>query len=83
MNEVKIAHPHENLDLHPADALAALKKRGETLAGLSVADGYHPPAAGKALKRKWPAVEAITADALQLSPAQIAEPLRRKLATSC
>ena len=37
-------------DWHPADVLAALKKRGHTLAGLSVANGYHPTAAGKALK---------------------------------
>jgi lambda repressor-like predicted transcriptional regulator len=37
-------------DWHPADILAALKKRGRSLAGLSVAHGYHATAAGKALK---------------------------------
>ena len=41
-------------DWHPADILAALKKRGHSLAGLSVANGYHPTAAGKALKTPWP-----------------------------
>jgi Ner family transcriptional regulator len=71
MNDVESAHPHGNSDWHPADVLAALKKRGTTLAGLSVANGYHPTAAGKALKRQWPALEAIIADALELSPAQI------------
>jgi len=58
-------------DWHPADVLAALKKRGQSLAGLSVANGYHPTAAGKALKRSWPAMEAIIARALDLAPATI------------
>lgn len=71
MNEVESAHPHGRSDWHPADVLAALKKRGKTLAGLSVANGYHPTAAGKALKRRWPALEAIIAEALDMSPAQI------------
>lgn len=55
-------------DWHPADVLAALKKRGHSLAGLSVANGYHPTAAGKALKQPWPAVERIVADALGTEP---------------
>lgn len=58
-------------DWHPADVLAALKKRGKTLAGLSVAHGYHPTAAGKALKRPWPAMEAIIARELDVSPQDI------------
>jgi Ner family transcriptional regulator len=58
-------------DWHPADVLAALKKRGTTLAGLSVAHGYHPTAAGKALKRPWPAMEAIIAGQLGVPPAVI------------
>lgn len=51
-------------DWHPADVLAALKKRGNSLAALSVAHGYHPTAAGKALKRRWPALEALIAEAI-------------------
>ena len=51
--------------------LAALKKRGQSLAGLSVANGYHPTAAGKALKLPWPAMEQIVADALGLTPQTI------------
>jgi Ner family transcriptional regulator len=58
-------------DWHPADVLAALKKRGHSLAGLSVTNGYHPTAAGKALKQPWPAMEQIIAAALALAPQEI------------
>jgi len=58
-------------DWHPADVLAALKKRGKTLAGLSRAHGYHATAAGKALKRPWPALEALIAAELGLEPEDI------------
>ena len=58
-------------DWHPADVLAALKKRGHSLAGLSVANGYHPTAAGKALKQPWPAMENIVAAALAVTPQSI------------
>jgi Ner family transcriptional regulator len=62
------SNPRASVDWHPADVLAALKKRGHSLAGLSIANGYHPTAAGKALKQAWPAVERIVADALGLQP---------------
>ena len=55
-------------DWHPADVLAALKKRGQSLAGLSVANGYHPTAAGKALKQPWPALELLVAQAIGVAP---------------
>lgn len=58
-------------DWHPADVLAALKKRGHSLAALSVAHGYHATAAGKALKRSWPALEAVIAQAIGVSPQRI------------
>jgi Ner family transcriptional regulator len=58
-------------DWHPADVLAALKKRGHSLARLSLANGYHPRAAGKALKQPWPAMEQIVAAALDLTPQTI------------
>lgn len=58
-------------DWHPADIQAALKKRGLSLAGLSTANGYHPTAAGKALKKSWPALEAIIARALERQPAEL------------
>ena len=63
-------------DWHPADVLAALKKRGHSLAGLSVANGYHPTAAGKALKQPWPAMEQIVAAAIGVDAAgDLAQPL--------
>jgi Ner family transcriptional regulator len=58
-------------DWHPADVLAALKKRGHSLAGLSAANGYHATAAGKALKRSWPALEALIAEAIGVPPQHI------------
>jgi Ner family transcriptional regulator len=63
--------PGQSADWHPADVLAALKKRGQSLAGLSVANGYHPTAAGKALKQPWPAMELLLANALGLTPQTI------------
>jgi Ner family transcriptional regulator len=71
MNDTESTQPQTPTDWHPADVLAALKKRGQSLAGLSVAHGYHPTAAGKALKRAWPAMEAIIAAALDLAPVEI------------
>jgi Ner family transcriptional regulator len=58
-------------DWHPADVLAALKKRGKTLAGISIAHGYHATAAGKALKHRWPAMEAVIAAAIGVKPEEI------------
>src|SRR3954453_11875724 len=58
-------------DWHPADVLAALKKRGHSLARLSVTNGYHPTAAGKALKQPWPAIEQVLAAAIGVTPQEI------------
>lgn len=58
-------------DWHPADVTAALKKRGHSLSGLSIGLGYHPTAAGKALKKPWPAMEKVIADALGVTPKEI------------
>jgi Ner family transcriptional regulator len=63
--------PSAKEDWHPADVLAALKKRGKTLSGVSLAHGYHATAAGKALKHPWPAVEALIAAAIGLTPEEI------------
>ena len=59
------------MDWHPADVLAALKKRGHNLAGLSATNGYHPTAAGKALKQPWPAMEQLLAAAIGVAPQEI------------
>jgi Ner family transcriptional regulator len=71
MNDPENNDTKERVDLHPADILAALKKRGQSLAGLSVANGYHPTAAGKALKQPWPAMERLLAAALGVPPQTI------------
>jgi len=63
--------PRSGSDWHPADVLAALKKRGKSLAGISIAHGYHPTAAGKALKRPWPALERTIAAELGVTPEEI------------
>ena len=52
-------------------SLAALKKRGQSLAGLSVTNGYHPTAAGKALKQPWPAMEQLLAAVIGVTPREI------------
>ena len=58
-------------DWHPADVLAALKKRGHMLSALSIDNGYHPTAAGKALRQPWPALKAIVAAAIGLPVSSI------------
>jgi Ner family transcriptional regulator len=64
-------HDARSADWHPADVLAALKKRGHSLAGLSIANGYHPTAAGKALRHSWPAMERMLAEAIGIAPQAI------------
>jgi len=71
MPEKPPVSPSTTSDWHPADVLAALKKRGKSLAGISIAHGYHPTAAGKALKHPWPAMERTIARELGLSPEEI------------
>jgi len=58
----------EPSDWDRADIAAALKKRGCSQAGLSIANGYDRTAVGKALQRPWPAVERIIANALGMAP---------------
>jgi Ner family transcriptional regulator len=67
----RLSNTSQVTDWHPADVLAALKKRGHNLARLSVAHGYHPTAAGKALKQQWPAMERLVAEAIGVSPQAI------------
>jgi Ner family transcriptional regulator len=60
--------PATAADWHPADIIAALTKRGHRLTSLSVRNGYHPTAVGKALRAPWPRAERIIADALGVPP---------------
>lgn len=56
-------------DMHPADVLAALKKRGVSLRQLAHKFGYSH--IDRVLKSPWLAAEQIVANALQLDASQI------------
>lgn len=58
-------------DWHPADIMAALRKKKMTLAALSRASGLSSSTLSNALYRSWPKGEKIIAEALGLSPGQI------------
>ncbi|WP_338512638.1 helix-turn-helix transcriptional regulator [Erwinia aphidicola] len=58
-------------DMHPADIIAAFKKKGISLAQLSRQVGLSSGTLGNALKRPWPKGEFIIAVALGKHPADI------------
>ncbi|QUY50978.1 helix-turn-helix domain-containing protein [Serratia plymuthica] len=58
-------------DWHPADVIAALKKKGTTLAAVSREAGLASSTLGNALARHWPKGERLIAEALNLPPAEI------------
>ncbi|WP_025122913.1 MULTISPECIES: helix-turn-helix transcriptional regulator [unclassified Serratia (in: enterobacteria)] len=58
-------------DWHPADVIAALKKRGTTLAAVSREAGLSSSTLANALSRPWPKGEWLIADALNIHPAEI------------
>ncbi|MER2909927.1 helix-turn-helix domain-containing protein [Morganella morganii] len=58
-------------DGHPADIIAAIKKRGTSLSALSRNAGLRPSTLNNALARRWPKGEKIIADFLNVSPAEI------------
>lgn len=56
-------------DWHPADIVAALRKAGVSMRGLSRKHGYaHETAISTALHRRWPKAERIIADAIGTRP---------------
>lgn len=55
-------------DWHPADIIAALKKRGTSLAALSRASGLASSTLNNALSRSWPKGEKLIAEALNVPP---------------
>lgn len=55
-------------DWHSADIIAALKKRGTSLAALSRQAGLASATLANALSRSWPRGEKLIADALGISP---------------
>lgn len=58
-------------DWHRADIVAAVKKKKTTLAALSREQGWHARTLNNALDRHWPKGEAIIANTIGVSPADI------------
>ncbi|KHS80346.1 MULTISPECIES: helix-turn-helix domain-containing protein [Pectobacteriaceae] len=58
-------------DWHPADIIAALKKRGTSLAAVSRNAGLASSTLANALTKHWPKGEKLIAEALGISPAEI------------
>ncbi|WP_346826813.1 helix-turn-helix domain-containing protein [Serratia inhibens] len=60
-----------NKDWHPADIIAALRKKGTTLAAVSRKAGLSSSTLANALSRPWPKGEWLIAEALDIHPAEI------------
>ena len=58
-------------DWHPADIIAALKKRGPSLAAVSRNAGLASSTLTNALNRRWPKGERLIAEALRVAPDKI------------
>lgn len=63
--------PVKKEDWHPADIIAALRKKGTTLAAVSRQAGLSSSTLTNALSRPWPKGEWIIADALAIHPSEI------------
>ncbi|MBU9826499.1 helix-turn-helix domain-containing protein [Rahnella perminowiae] len=55
-------------DWHPADIIAALRKRGTTLAAVSRAAGLSSSTLSNALSRPWPKGEILISQAIGVPP---------------
>lgn len=60
-----------NQDWHQADIIAALRKKGTTLAAVSRAAGLSSSTLANALSRPWPKGESIIAQTLGIHPSII------------
>lgn len=58
-------------DWHPADIIAALHKRGTSMAAVSREAGLASSTLANALSRPWPKGEWLIATALNIHPSQI------------
>ncbi|EJX0634347.1 helix-turn-helix domain-containing protein [Salmonella enterica] len=61
----------QHKDWHPADIIAALKKRGTSLSAVSRNAGLASSSLSNAFHRHWPKGERLIAEALGVSPEQI------------
>lgn len=62
---------HLPQDWHAEQVKAAIRMRGSTLSALAERHGYDASVITKAMNRRWPAVEAIIAQFLDLHPKEI------------
>ncbi|MGP6379951.1 helix-turn-helix domain-containing protein [Yersinia bercovieri] len=58
-------------DWHPADIIAAIRKKGSTLSAVSRNSGLSSSTLGNTLTRPWPKGEYIIADFLGVHPSEI------------
>lgn len=58
-------------DWHPADVIAALRKKGTSLAAVSRQAGLSSSTLANALTRPWPKGEWLIAEAIAVHPAEI------------
>jgi Ner family transcriptional regulator len=58
-------------DWHPADIIAAQKKRGTSLSAVSRKSGLASSTLANALNRHWPKGERLSAEALDIAPEKI------------
>ena len=58
-------------DWHPADIIAAIRKKGSTLSAVSRSSGLSSSTLTNALTRPWPKGEYIIADFLDIHPSEI------------
>lgn len=58
-------------DCHSADIIAALRKRGTSMAALSRKAGLASSTLANTLNRHWPKGERLIAEALDVTPEQI------------
>lgn len=56
---------------HPADIIAALRKKGTNLAALSRSSGLSSSTLANALNRPWPKGEWLIAEAIGVHPSEI------------
>ena len=71
MDEIKTEYLEMMEDLHPADIIAKVRKKGSTFAELSRTNGLHSRTLHNVLYKKWPKAEKIIADFLELKPEEI------------
>lgn len=68
---MSIEAQEQRMDWHPADIIAALRKRKTTLAAVSREAGLSSSTLANALTRPWPKGERLIAEALSIPASEI------------